>query len=81
MTTSTATETKAKKAPKAKVAKVKAPATKASAAQKVFNRMYPQVLAGKKARKDVLAKLIETAGLSEAGASTYYQNMKKKVAE
>lgn len=57
----------------------KAEKSKASEARKVFNRMYPKVLEGKKARKDVIAQFIEKCGLTANGASTYYQKLKKEV--
>lgn len=54
------------------------PPSMAKEAQKVFDRLYPKVLEGKKARKDVIAEFVEKVGLTKAGANTYYQNMKKK---
>jgi len=68
----------AKKATGSKVAAkgTKGP-SKADAARKIFAKMYPQVQAGKKARKDVIEQFQTVAGLSKAGAATYYQNFKK----
>lgn len=60
----------------AKPAKKKEP-SKADAARKVFTAMYPKVVEGKKARKDVIGAFVEKAGLTPAGAATYYQKMKK----
>lgn len=67
---------------KAKPAAVKKPTVKKAGpnktaeATKVFNRMYPKVLEGKKARKDVINELITKVGLTSNGASTYYQKLK-----
>jgi outer membrane biosynthesis protein TonB len=73
-----------KKAPAKKPAAKKAPAKKAAAkkskaaeAQKVFDRLYPKVLEGKKARKDIIDALVDKVGLTANGAATYYQKMKK----
>lgn len=66
-----------KKAPVKKVAAKKKPPSKAGAAQKIFDRLYPKVLDGKKKRKDVIDELVEKAGLTANGAATYYQKMKK----
>lgn len=68
---------KGSKTPKAAKPAVKKEPSKADAARKVFSQMYPKVLEGKKARKDVIAAFVEKAGLTQAGASTYYQKMKK----
>lgn len=62
-------------APKAKKAAAKV--TKSGVAQKVFNKLYQHVLAGKKTRKDVIAKLVSDANMSEKYAATAYQSMKK----
>lgn len=76
-TTNTPTKPKraAKKVAAKKVAAKKRPPSKASAAQKVFDRLYPKVLTGKKARKDVITELTENVGLTANGAATYYQKM------
>lgn len=66
-----------KKSTTKKVAARKRPASKAKDAQKVFDRLYPKVLAGKKARKDVIDELVAKVGLTANGAATYYQKMKK----
>lgn len=75
----TVTKTEKPKAAKGKAAAksvAKAP-SKASEAQKIFNKMYPQVVDGKKARKDVIEAFVSKAGLTANGASTYYQKFKK----
>lgn len=46
--------------------------SKAAVAQKIFNEH-----AREKPRKDVIAMMIRETGLTQSGASTYYQNMKK----
>ena len=66
---------KPKAAPKKTVAKK--PVSKASLAQKVFDRLYPKVSAGKMSRKDVIGKLVADISLTPNGAATYYQKMKK----
>jgi hypothetical protein len=63
-----------KKAPKSRAK------SKADKGRTVFNRMYPQVLAGEKTRGDVIKALMGSrVGLTAAYASTFYQNEKKKV--
>lgn len=46
--------------------------SKAAIAQKIFNEHGRE-----KPRKDVIAMMIRETGLTQSGASTYYQNMKK----
>lgn len=73
---------KAKRTKKTATKKVKAekrPPSKAGEAQKVFDRLYPRVVEGKKARKDVIEELVSKVGLTANGAATYYQKMKSKV--
>jgi len=67
----------AKKAPVKKVAAKKRPPSKAGEAQKVFDKLYPKVLDGKKTRKDIIDELVGKVGLTANGAATYYQKMKK----
>lgn len=52
--------------------------TKADLAREIFAKMYgkPNV-----ARKDVINAFIAEAGLTKAGAGTYYQNFTKKLKE
>ena len=64
-TTNTAAETPAAAAPK-----------KSEIARVIFGEMY-----GKSPRKDVIARFKAEAGLSEAGAATYYQNFVKAAKE
>lgn len=47
-------------------------ASKASVARQIFNSAAPDT-----PRKDILARFQSDAGLTKAGAATYYQNMKK----
>lgn len=49
--------------------------TKASLARPIFVEMYGQPGV---ARKDIIARLIKDAGLTKAGAATYYQNFVAK---
>lgn len=74
----TVTSTKKPKSAKGKATATTAAApSKASKAREIFNKLYPQVIEGKKARKDVIAAFVDKAGLTAAGASTYYQKFKK----
>ncbi len=84
MTTSTVKRAASKKtAAKKVVSKVAAPAntkslenetkSKRELAQVIFDKHFQQL-----ARKDILVMLIADAGLTKAGANTYFQNMKKK---
>jgi len=54
---------------------VKGP-SKMDKAQVVFDKMT----ADGQARKDIIAAFVKEAGLTKAGAQTYYQNLKKKAA-
>lgn len=66
----------ATKKPAAKKSRAK---SKADKGRTVFNRMYPQVLAGEKTRGDVIKALMGSrVGLTAAYASTFYQNEKKR---
>lgn len=58
-------------------AAAKKPVSKAAEARKVFDRLYPKVLDGSKARKDVIAEFVTKANLTPAGAATYFQKFKK----
>lgn len=55
---------------------VKQAGSKTELAREIFEQMYPQVLAGTLKRKDVIQSFISDAGLTSAGASTYYQKFK-----
>ena len=48
--------------------------TKASVARTIFK----EEMAKQSVRKDIIARLINEAGLTKNGAATYLQNMKKK---
>lgn len=64
-----------------KVAAKKRPPSKAADAQKVFDRLYPKVLEGKKARKDVIEEFVSKVGLTANGAATYFQKLKTAYAK
>ena len=59
-------------AKKASVKKAAKPESKAEKARAIFKMMKGA------ARKDVIAAFMKDAGLSKAGASTYFQNIKKE---
>jgi len=65
----------AKKAP-VKPSQTASNKSKVQIATEIFNRMY-----GKKdvSRKDIILEFMKKAKLSQAGAQTYYQNLKKKL--
>lgn len=62
------------------LAAAKAP-SKADIARDIYRREYAGIQAGKVARKQVIAMFVAEANLTQAGASTYYQNFKKKAEE
>ncbi len=69
------------KAVKEKVAKIdpsnsQPRVTKTTVAWDIFREMFAS-----HARKDVINEMIAKAGLTAAGAATYYQNFKKKLSE
>lgn len=84
-------KTKAIKAPKVKKSKAvsvkstvkgtgtKRTVNKAAITRDIFTAEYPRVVTGEISRKDIITKFID-AGLTAAGASTYYQRWKKEVA-
>jgi hypothetical protein len=76
-----------KKAPAKKVAATKRPPSKAKDAQKVFDRLYPKVVKTaalptgdkkKVTRKHVIDEFVSKVGLTNNGAATYFQRMKKE---
>ena len=75
--TKPAAKPKRKPAAKKKVAAKKRPPSKAKEAEKVFAKLYPKVVEGKKARKDVIDEFVTKVGLTANGAATYYQKLKK----
>ena len=44
-----------------------------------MEEMWDDLQAGKVKRKDVIQRFVGEAGLTKAGASTYYGNIKKKM--
>jgi hypothetical protein len=54
---------------------VVAKVTKADIGRTIFNE---SLATGNLVRKDVIARLVAEAGLTKAGAATYFQNMKNK---
>jgi hypothetical protein len=55
--------------------------SKAELARKIMEEMWDDLKAGKVKRKDVIQRFIGEAGLTKAGASTYYGNIKKKLSK
>ena len=53
--------------------------SKADLARKIMEEMWDELKAGKVKRKDVIQRFVGEAGLTKAGASTYYGNIKKKM--
>lgn len=54
------------------------PLTKAQKARIIFAEAYPDGKTTIVQRKDILARFVNEAGLTKAGAGTYLQNMKDK---
>jgi len=52
---------------------------KAEVARNIFKEMWPKVLTKELARKDVIKRFIDEAGLTVAGAATYYQKETAKL--
>ena len=55
--------------------------SKAELARKIMEEMWDDLQAGKAKRKDVIQRFVGEAGLTKAGASTYYGNIKKKLSK
>lgn len=55
--------------------------SKADRARKIMEEMWDELLAGKVKRKDVIQRFVGEVGLTKAGASTYYGNIKKKLSK
>ena len=53
--------------------------SKADQAMKIMEAMWKDILSGKVKQKDVIQRFIDEVGLTKAGASTYYGNIKKKL--
>lgn len=53
--------------------------SKADRARKILEEMWDDLQAGKVKRKDVIQRFVGEAGLTKAGASTYYGNIKKRM--
>jgi len=53
--------------------------SKADRARKIMEEMWGDLQAGKVKRKDVIQRFVGEAGLTKAGASTYYGNIKKRM--
>lgn len=63
------------KVPRATYVRADGSETKAEVARQIFKKM-----GGRKPRKDVIDALVKDAGLTQAGASTYYQKLKQDLA-
>ncbi len=69
-----------KTAVKSKVIKTPAkPESKSEQAMKIMEAVWDDIQAGKVQRKDMIKRFIDEVGLTKAGASTYYGNIKKKL--
>ena len=55
--------------------------SKADRARKIMEEMWDDLQAGKVKRKDVIERFKDEVGLTKAGASTYYGNIKKKLSK
>lgn len=55
--------------------------SKADRARKIMEEMWDELQAGKVKRKDVIQRFVGEVGLTKAGASTYYGNIKKKLSK
>jgi hypothetical protein len=55
--------------------------SKADLARKIMEEVWDDLQAGKVKRKDVILRFVNEAGLTKAGASTYYGNIKKKLSK
>jgi len=53
--------------------------SKADRACNIMEEMWNDLQAGKVKRKDVIQRFVGEAGLTKAGASTYYGNIKKRM--
>ena len=56
-------------------------ASKAEQAMKIMEEMWEDIQSGNVKRKDVIARFIDEAELTKAGASTYYGNIKTKLSK
>lgn len=56
-------------------------ASKAEKATKIMKEMWEDIQSGNVKRKDVIARFIDEAELTKAGASTYYGNIKTKLSK
>lgn len=68
-----------KKAAKKKV--VKKGKSKMDLAVPIVERMFQKYCDGDISRKDIIAELVKKAGLTPAGAATYFQNIKNQILE
>jgi hypothetical protein len=55
--------------------------SKADRARKIMEEVWEDLQAGKIKRKDVIQRFVGEVGLTKAGASTYYGNIKKKLSK
>ena len=53
--------------------------SKADLARKIMEEVWEDLQAGKLKRKDVIQRFVGEVGLTKAGASTYYGNIKKRM--
>jgi hypothetical protein len=55
------------------------PKSKSEKAMKIMEAAWDYIQTGKVQRKDVIKRFIDEVGLTKAGASAYYGNIKKKL--
>lgn len=55
--------------------------SKADQARRIMEEMWEDLQTGKVKRKDVIERFVDEVGLTKAGASTYYGNIKKKLSK
>jgi len=55
--------------------------SKADRARTIMEEVWDDLQAGKIKRKDVIQRFVGEVGLTKAGASTYYGNIKKKLSK
>jgi len=55
--------------------------SKSELAMKIMESEWGNIQSGKVKRKDIIQRFIDEVGLTKAGASTYYGNIKKKLSK
>lgn len=63
------------------VSKKREGTSKSVLAMKIMESEWDNIQSGKVKRKDIIQRFIDEVGLTKAGASTYYGNIKKKLSK